>query len=246
MDLKLKDKVALVTGSGSQIGYGKAIALTLAEEGCDIIAADIDIEGAGKTAAGVEALGRKALAVKVDVTERAQVDDMVKKALEKFGKIDILVNNAGASIQKPFMEMTKADVDFNINVNLYGQLNVAQAVLPHMISRHYGRIINFSGGQGLPTISMYGAAKAGVVAFTQSLAREVTHLGVIVNAVTPGLAKTGLTIDAPPEFLDDLIQNKTLLKRFCQPEELARVVAFLASDVCSYMVGQCISLVDPS
>jgi NAD(P)-dependent dehydrogenase (short-subunit alcohol dehydrogenase family) len=242
MDLKLKDKVALVTGAGSQIGYGKGIALTLAKEGCDIIAIDIDLEGARKTAAEVEALGRKALAIKADVTNRAEVDDMVRQALEKFGKIDILVNNAGASIQKPFMEMTKADLDFNINVNLYGQINVAQAVLPHMISRHYGRIINTSGGQGLPTLSIYGAAKAGVVAFTQALAKEVVSFGVIINAVSPGLAKTGLTSNAPPEFLDGIIQQDSILKRFCTPEDLAPVVAFLASDVCSYMVGQCVSL----
>jgi NAD(P)-dependent dehydrogenase (short-subunit alcohol dehydrogenase family) len=242
MDLKLKDKVALVTGTGSQIGYGKTIALTLAEEGCDIISADIDFEGAKKTAAAVEASGRKALAVKVDVTDRATVDDMVRQALEKFGKIDILVNNAGASIQKPFMEMSKADWDFNINVNLYGQMNVAQAVLTHMIPRHYGRIINISGGRGFPTISIYGAAKAGVVAFSQALAKEVIDLGVIVNVVTPALAKTGLTADAPPEFLEGLIQQASIVKRFCTPEDLAPVVAFLASDVCSYMTGQCIDL----
>jgi NAD(P)-dependent dehydrogenase (short-subunit alcohol dehydrogenase family) len=242
MDLKLKDKVALVTGAGSQIGYGKAVALTLAEEGCDIIAADIDLEGAKKTAVEVEASGRKALAVKVDVTERAEVDDAVRQALEKFGKIDILVNNAGASIQKPFMEMTKADWDFNINVNLYGQMNFAQAVLTHMIPRHYGRIINVSGGQGFPTISIYGAAKAGVVAFSRALAKEVIDLGVIVNVVTPALAKTGLTADAPPEFLDGLIQQASIVKRFCTPEDLAPVVAFLASDVCSYMTGQCVDL----
>ncbi|MBA7569990.1 3-oxoacyl-[acyl-carrier-protein] reductase FabG [subsurface metagenome] len=242
MDLKLKDKVALVTGSGSQIGYGKAIVLTLAEEGCDIISADIDLEGAQKTAADVKAMGRKALAVKVDVTNRAEVDDMVKQALEKFGKIDILVNNAGASIQKPFMEMTKADLDFNININLYGQINVAQAVLPHMVARKYGRIINTTGGQGFPTLSIYGAAKAGVVAFTQSLAREVASLGIIVNVVAPGLAKTGLTVNAPPDFLDGIIQQTSSLKRLCTPDDLAPVVAFLASDVCSYMVGQCVNL----
>jgi NAD(P)-dependent dehydrogenase (short-subunit alcohol dehydrogenase family) len=244
MDLKLKDKVALVTGAGSQIGYGKGIALTLAKEGCDIIATDIDLKGAQKTATEVEALGRKALAIKADVTNRAEVDDMVKKALGKFGKIDILVNNAGASIQKLFMEMAPADWEHDININLYGQMNVAHAVLPHMISRHYGRIINTSGGQGLPTLSIYGAAKAGVVAFTRALAKEVVSLGVIVNAVLPGLAKTGLVVNAPPGFLEHIIQS-TALKRFCTPEDLAPVVAFLASDVCSYMVGQCVSLADP-
>jgi NAD(P)-dependent dehydrogenase (short-subunit alcohol dehydrogenase family) len=242
MDLKLKDKVALVTGAGSQIGYGKGIALTLAKEGCNIVAADIDFEGAQRTADEIEALGCQTLAVKVDVTQRAEIDAMVKKVLEKFGKIDILVNNAGASSKnKPFIEMTKADWDIDINVNLYGQMNVAQAVLPHMISRHYGRIINTTGGMGFPSIAVYGAAKAGVVAFTQSLAKEVAPLGVIVNVVAPGLALTGLVQGAPPEFLE-MIRQSTSLKRFCTPEDLAPVVAFLASDVCSYMVGQCVSL----
>ncbi len=242
MDLGLRGKVALVTGTGSQIGYGKAIALTLAKEGCDIISADIDFEGAKKTASAVEAIGQKALAVKVDVTKRTEVEEMVRVALNQFNKIDILVNNAGASSElKPFLEMTKDDWDFDIQVNLYGQMNVAQAVLPHMLSRHYGRIINVSGGQGIPTISVYGAAKAGIEAFTQALAREVGASGIIVNAVGPGLAMTGLVQKAPVQFVEAYRQS-SVLKRLCTPEDVAPVVAFLASDVCSYMVGQCIHL----
>jgi 3-oxoacyl-[acyl-carrier protein] reductase len=242
MDLGLKDKVALVTGAGSQIGYGKGIAMTLAREGCDIIAADIDIEGSKKTAAEVETIGRKAMAVKVDVRNRAEVDDMVKSVLIQFGKIDILVNNAGSSSRlRPFLEMTREDWDYDIGVNLYGQMNVAQAILPHMISRKYGRIINTSGGQGIPTISIYGAAKAGVVMFTQALAREVASHGIIVNAVGPGLGMTGLVHGAPREFLEGERQ-KSQLKRLCTPNDVAPVVAFLASDLCSYMVGQCINL----
>lgn len=242
MDLGLKDKVALVTGAGSQIGYGRGIAIILAEEGCDIITADIDLDGARKTAADIEALGRKALAVKVDVTKQAEVDDMVKKALEEFGKIDILVNNAGASSQlRPFLEMTEDDWDYDIGVNLLGQMRVARAVLPHMISRRYGRIINTSGGQGIPSISIYGAAKAGVVMFTQALAREVASKGVIVNAVGPGLGRTGLVYRAPEEFLEGERQ-RSQLKRLCTPDDVAPVVAFLASDRCSYMVGQLIQL----
>lgn len=242
MDLKLTDKVALVTGAGSQIGYGKTIAITLAEEGCDIVAADIDLDGAEKTATQVEALGRKALAVKVDVTRQAEVDVMVEKAIDNFGRIDILVNNAGASSElRPFMEMTEEDWDFDIGVNLLGQMRVARAVLPHMIKQKYGRIINTSGGQGIPTISIYGAAKAGVVMFTQALAREVAEHGVIVNAVGPGLGKTGLVYRAPQEFLEGERQ-RSLLKRLCTPEDVAPVVAFLASDRCSYMVGQLIQL----
>jgi len=242
MDLHLKDKVALVTGAASQIGYGRAIALTLAEEGCDIVVADIDLDGASQTADQVELLGRQALAVKVDVMKQTDVDDMVKKALDKFGRIDILVNNAGASSElRPFLEMTEEDWNFDIGVNLIGQMRVARAVLPHMISRKYGRIINASGGQGIPSISIYGAAKAGVVMFTQALAREVASKGVIVNAVGPGLGKTGLVYRAPQEMLDGERQ-RSLLKRLCTPDDVAPVVAFLASDRCSYMIGQLVQL----
>lgn len=242
MDLGLRDKVALITGAGSQIGYGKGIALTLAREGCNIIAADIDLEGAKKTTAEVEALGHKAMAVKADVANRAEVDDMVKAALDRFGQIDILVNNAGGSSPlRPFVEMTKADWDLDINVNLYGQMNVAQAVLPHMMSRNYGRIINFTGGRGIPNISIYGAAKAGIIAFTEALAREVASSGVIVNGIGPGLGETGLVQKAPPAFLEENRQ-RSALKRLCTPEDVGPAVAFLASDLCRYMVGQFIYL----
>jgi 3-oxoacyl-[acyl-carrier protein] reductase len=242
MDLLLKDKVALVTGAGSQIGYGKAICLTLAEEGCDVVCADIDINGARQIAADVEALGRRALAVKADVTQQAQVDVMVLKAIKEFGKIDILVNNAGASSQlRPFIEMTEEDWDFDIQTNLVGQMRVARAVLPHMISRKYGRIVNTSGGQGIPDISIYGAAKGGVVQFTRALAREVAQYGIIVNAVGPGLGRTGLVYRAPKSMLEGE-KKASLLHRLCEPSDVAPVVAFLASDKCSYMLGQLIQL----
>ena len=242
MDLGLKGKTALVTGTGSQIGYGKGIAMTLAGEGCNIISADVDFEGAKQTADKVEAMGCEALAVKVDVANRDQVDAMVKAAIDRFGQIDILVNNAGTSSQlRPFVEMTKADWDLDISVNLVGQMNVAQAVLPHMIERKYGRIINFSGGRGIPYISIYGAAKAGVMAFTEALAREVAADGVIVNGIGPGLGETGLIKNNPPPFLEENRQ-RSALKRLCTPEDVGPAVAFLASDVCSYMVGQFIHL----
>jgi 3-oxoacyl-[acyl-carrier protein] reductase len=242
MDLYLKDKVALVTGAGSQIGYGKRIATLLAEEGCDVAAADIDLEGARQTAAAVKKLGRRGLAISCDVTKQSDVDSMVAAVIKEFGHIDILVNNAGASSAvRPFMEMTEEDWHFDIGVNLLGQMRVARTVLPHMISRHYGRIINTSGGQGIPGISIYGAAKAGVVMFTQALAREVTSQGVIVNAVGPGLGKTGLVWRAPQSMLEGEKQ-RSQLKRLCTPEDVAPVVAFLASDRCSYMTGQLVQL----
>lgn len=242
MDLRLKDKVALVTGSGSPIGFGRAIATTLAEEGCAIVSADLDPAWAEETAGLVRGIGRQALAVKVDVADRASVDAMVRAAIERFGRIDILVNNAGASSQdKPFLQKTKSDWDLDIGVNLYGQMNVAQAVLPYMVERGYGRIVNTSGGQGLPAISTYGAAKAGVEAFTHSLALEVAPLGVIVNGIAPGLGETGLNVKTPEEHKEGY-RRMSALKRFCTPEDVAPGVAFLASDVCSYMVGQWIRL----
>lgn len=242
MDLKLKDKVALVTGTASQIGYGKAIALTLAQEGCDVISADIDLKGAQKTAAEIEKLGRKSMAVKVDVANRSDVDKMVKAVIDKFGRIDILINNAGtSSVVQPFMQMTKADWDIDIGVNLYGQMNVAQAVIPHMAAKKYGRIVNCSGGQGIPNIAVYGAAKGGIDQFTHAIALEVAPMGIIVNAVLPGLGETGLVGTAPKEMLESMRQMSAL-KRLCTPQDVAWATAFLASDVCSYMVGQVIKL----
>ena len=242
MDLKLNDKVALVTGAGSQIGYGRSIAITLAREGCDVVAADIDMEGARRTASQVQDLGCRSMAVKVDVADREEVDKMVRAILDQWDKIDILINNAGTSSKlKPFIQMTKSDWDLDIGVNLVGQMNVAQAVLPSMLARRYGRIINLSGGQGIPNISIYGAAKAGVEAFTQALAREVGSTGVIVNGIAPGLGETGLVVNAPREFLDANARN-SVFGRLCTPEDVAPVAAFLASDVCSYMAGQFIRL----
>jgi NAD(P)-dependent dehydrogenase (short-subunit alcohol dehydrogenase family) len=242
MDLKLKDKIAVVTGAGSQIGYGRAICLTLAAEGCDVIAADIVLDGAEQTSEQVKSLGRKSIAIKVDVTKQAEVDAMVAKAIKQFGRIDILVNNAGAGSKlRPFIEMTEEDWQFDIGVNLLGQMRVARAVLPHMIAQKYGRIINTSGGQGIPNISIYGAAKGGVVQFTKALAREVAAQGIIVNAVGPGLGKTGLVYRASQAFLEGERQASQL-KRLCEPADVAPVVAFLASDICSYMVGQLVQL----
>jgi 3-oxoacyl-[acyl-carrier protein] reductase len=233
MDLKLKDKVALVTGTGSRAGYGRGIALALAREGCDVISADIDLKGAAKTAAEVETLGRRALAVKVDVRNRNEVNDMVKKGLEKFGNIDILINNAGISSKwKPFMEMAREDWDYDIGVNLYGQMNVAQAVLPHMISRKSGRIINTSGGQGIPGLSLYSASKGAVVQWTRSLTKEVAPYGIIVSVYSPGLGATGLTADDPRD-MENLA--KTLpLGRLCTPEDVGILVAFIASELSNY------------
>jgi len=244
MDLGLKDKVALVTGAGSPIGFGRAIALTLAREGCDIIVNDINLEEAEQAAAEVEALGRRAVAVKADISNSAEVNAMVKAALEQFDKIDILVNNAGASVPgKPFAEKAEAEWDIDLNVNLKGVLICTKAVIGHMISRKSGKIINISSGVGISAfanVSTYGAAKAGVIAFTKGLAAEVAALGINVNSVAPGGAKTGLSRNAPPEFFEfmDSFAEKIPIRRLTEPQDIGNMVAFLASDVASGIVGQ--------
>jgi NAD(P)-dependent dehydrogenase (short-subunit alcohol dehydrogenase family) len=248
MDLGFKGKVALVTGVGSQIGFGRGIATYLAKEGCDIIAVDIDLEGAKKTAAEIGSSGRKVIALKTDIANNAEVEAMVAKAIAEFGKIDILINNAGAgTVLKPFIEMTRAEWDVPIKTNLYGTLNVTRAVIPHMISRKYGRIVNITGGQGMPTISMYGASKAGVTAFTKSIASELIGYGIVVNGVHPGLGNTSLNIGGRDgrKLTEEEVKaasERFGTGRFCTGEDLGPMVAFLASDVCSYMVGEVLNM----
>jgi NAD(P)-dependent dehydrogenase (short-subunit alcohol dehydrogenase family) len=246
MDLGLKDKVALVTGAGSQIGMGKAIALTLAREGCHIIAADIDLEGARKTAAEVEALGRKSIALKADVSSSTEVNEMVKKALEKFSQIDILVNNAGAiSRPKPFMESTEADWDRDININYRGVLNCTKAVLNQMISRKSGKIINISsiGGKlGSSHAAVYNGAKAAVIAFTKSIAAGVGASGINVNSVAPGLVISAFGGGSPPPGAVEKTKEVIPLKKLTQTQDIANAVLFFASDLSSDITGQTLSV----
>ncbi|MFC2069596.1 SDR family NAD(P)-dependent oxidoreductase [Chloroflexota bacterium] len=245
MDLGLDGKVALVTGAGSQIGFGKGIALILAREGCDIIVSDIDLDGAEQTVDEVKALGRKAIAVKADSTDRAEVDKMVKKALEEFGKIDILVNNAGGSTPpQPFAESDATKWEKDINLNLIGVMNCTRAVIPHMISRNRGDIVSISsdaGISGVPSGTSYGAAKAGVINFTISLAGEVADSGIKVNCIAPGFGATAFYTDFPSRFIE-MGKDMETKKRANTPEDIGKIVAFLASDASIRIVGQCIRL----
>jgi NAD(P)-dependent dehydrogenase (short-subunit alcohol dehydrogenase family) len=245
MNLGLTGKVALVTGAGSQKGFGKGIAIGLAKEGCDVVAADIDLEGAERTAATIQDLGRKALAMKVDIANADQVNEMVKTVLARFRKIDVLVNNAGsASPSKPFWEKSEADWDWDINVNLKGAMNCTKAVIGQMVVKKSGKIINISSvaaKMGAPFSGSYAAAKAGVIGLTKSLALEVSHLGVNVNCIAPGLGLTNFVKNDPPELIDSLTE-RTPTKRTTTPEDIANMVAFLASDVSGNIVGQTFSV----
>jgi NAD(P)-dependent dehydrogenase (short-subunit alcohol dehydrogenase family) len=241
MELGLKDKVALVTGAGSQVGFGKGIALVLAKHGCDVIVNDIDEEGAKKTAAEVEALGRKALAIKADVTKQKEVKDMVKKALGKFGRIDILVNNAGrATTPTPFVETPEENWEKVFNLNVYGVFYCTKAVLPQMIERKSGKIINIASGagmSGMPRCVHYGASKAAIIAFTKGLAKELIDYGINVNAVAPGVGNTNFLNPFPEGEIDRAVATVPT-KRATTPEDVGNMVAYLASDIARQVVGQ--------
>jgi 3-oxoacyl-[acyl-carrier protein] reductase len=243
MDLGLKGKVAIVTGVGSQIGFGKGIALVLAKEGCNIVGCDIDLEGAEKTAAEVRDTGSRAIVVKVDITSRADVDNMVKAALEQFGWIDILVNNAGGSTPpRNFAEASEEDWDKDIEVNLKGAVNCTRAVIPYMISQKSGKIVSISsvgGITGVPTGTAYGAAKAGIINFTTSLQQEVAESGINVNCIAPGLGNTAFYVQFGPEW-NERTKTMAAAGKTTTPEEMGNAVAFLASDVSKRIMGQCL------
>lgn len=249
MDLKLKGKVALVTGAGSQVGFGKAICLQLAREGCNIISSDIDLEGARQTVAAVEASGCQGLAVKADVTKKAEVQDMVKQGLAKFQRIDILVNNAGGVLHGgSFIEQDEALWDKELALNLKGPMFCAQAVLPGMLQNKYGKIINISSSSARivhPGVSMYTIAKGASFIFTRGLAKQYAKDGIIVNSVAPGwsletdFVKGGQTAK---ERIKPMFLQETPLGRGTSVEDIANMVAYLASDLSGDIVGQVISV----
>ena len=243
MELGLEGKVALVTGAGSQVGFGRGIALTLARYGCDVIVNDVDAAGVKKTEADIRALGRQAMAIKADVTKVAEVKDMVKKALDRFGRIDILVNNAGrTTTPTPFVETPEENWEIVINLNIYGVFHCTKAVLPQMIARKSGKIINIASGagiSGMPRCVHYGASKAAVIAFTRGLSREVIASGINVNAVAPGVGDTNFlrTGNFPPGELERAVASVPT-KRSTTPEDVGNMVAYLASDLARQVVGQ--------
>jgi NAD(P)-dependent dehydrogenase (short-subunit alcohol dehydrogenase family) len=246
MDLKLQNKVAIVTGAGSQKGFGKATALTLAQEGCDIVVIDKDVAGVNQTAAEARSSGGRVIAAGVDVTKSDEVNAIVARTLREFGKIDILVNIAGATTApKLFVDKTEEEWDKDLNLNLKGTLYCVKAVLPHMLARKSGKIITIASvnvKKGFPTTSIYAAAKAGIVGFTQVLANEVAASGINVNCIAPGLGLTNFGAGGPPPGGYDAVINGIPKKRTTTPQDIANTVAFLVSDVSDDIVGQTISV----
>jgi NAD(P)-dependent dehydrogenase (short-subunit alcohol dehydrogenase family) len=252
MDLKLQGKKALVTGTGSQVGFGKGIALFLAQEGCDVVCADIDYEGAQKTAAEVKASGRNTMAIQVDITRKSSVEEAVNKAITEFEYLDILVNTAGrASGLKPFVSMTEDEWEIDININLRGTLNMMHAVLPYMLKRQYGKIVNFSTHAadqpgGMPGAGPYVAAKAGVTMLSKTLSSEYGASGININVVAPGPGNTNFhkVANSGPQMIG-LVEQLAKIGKSVTPEDIAYTVGYLVSDVSAKVVGQVIEVSAP-
>ncbi|MBI5420384.1 MAG: 3-oxoacyl-[acyl-carrier-protein] reductase [Deltaproteobacteria bacterium] len=241
--MRLSGKVALVTGSAR--GIGKAIVERFAAEGSAVVISDVANEAAAReTLAAVEAAGGKGMVEMFDVSDAARVDAAVKNILAAQGRIDILVNNAGITRDGLLMRLAEEDFDAVLKVNLKGTFLLTKAVSRHMIKQRSGRIINMSsvvGMMGNAGQSNYSAAKAGIVGFTKSTARELASRGVTVNAIAPGFIKTAMT-DGLPEAVQKSFLEQIPLGRFAMPEEVAELALFLASEGAGYVTGQVIGI----
>lgn len=221
----LKDKVALVTGAGR--GIGKAISLKFAEEGAGLILCARTASQLQEVTDAIRSVGRPCLSASVDVTREDEVTRLVQSGLDRFGQIDILVNNAGISNPKPFLETSNADWDEAINVNLKGVVFCTRAVLPGMLKRGSGAVINIAsaaGLRGLPGSPAYTASKSAVIGLSHALAEEVGPKGIRVNVICPGPIKTELLDSSPVK--DFVLKNKAHLM---PPEDVAGTVLYLAS-----------------
>lgn len=245
--ISLKDKKTVITGAAS--GIGRAAALLFADLGADVAIVDINEAGAQEVAREVEARGRRGLAVKTDITDFEQVKAMAKTVHQAFGRLDVLVNNAGWDKLEPFLQNTPETWQKVIGINLWGNIHCTRAVLEYMVQQEGapGCIVNVAsdaGRGGSFGEGVYSACKGGVIAFTKTLAREVSRQNIRVNVVCPGLTETALLseIRQEGEKVVDAIVKSTPLRRTGKPEEVAAAIAFLASDAASFITGQTLSV----
>ncbi|HZA08811.1 3-oxoacyl-ACP reductase FabG [Mycobacterium sp.] len=232
----LSGQTAVVTGGAQGLGF--AIAERFVAEGAKVVLGDLDLE---TTEAAAKRLGRPdtAAAVRCDVTSSADVDGLIGAAIEQFGGLDIMVNNAGITRDATMRKMTEEQFDQVIAVHLKGTWNGTRAAAAVMRENRRGAIINMSslsGKIGLPGQTNYSAAKAGIVGMTKAAAKELAHLGVRVNAIAPGLIRSAMTEAMPPHIWDQKVAEVPM-GRAGEPNEVARVALFLASDLSSYMTG---------
>lgn len=237
--LTLHDRIAIVTGASR--GIGRAIALDLAGRGASVVVNyNKSSAEAEKLHREVEAAGGKGAIFQADVSDLAQAQGLIKFAVETFGDLHILVNNAGITRDGLLLTMSEADWDAVISTNLKSTFNCSKAAVKHMIRKRYGRIINIAsvaGEMGNPGQTNYSASKAGQIGFTKSLAREVASRNVTVNAIAPGFVDTEILQAMNPETLEAAIKLVPLGRKG-QPAEIAYAVAFLASDLASFITGQ--------
>ena len=240
---RLTGQVALVTGSA--LGIGRATAALFAREGAKVVIVDLKQESCEQAAAAIAAEhGSEALGVCANVSDLASCEAAVKAAIDRFGKIDILVNNAGITKDNLLLRLTEADWDAVLDVNLKGVFFFTKAVIRGMLKAHAGRIINVAsvvGQEGNPGQTNYAASKGGVIAFTKACAKEFASRNIRVNAVAPGFIRTRLT-DAVSEEAKAKMAYKILMGRMGEPEEVAKVILFLASEDSSYVTGQVVGV----
>jgi len=238
----LKDKVVIITGA--RRGMGKADALLLAKAGAKVAVADISKEDCEKVVEEIRKNKGEAIAVKCDVSKKAEVDNLIKETVDKWGRVDILVNNAGIAEFRPFLEMTEADWDKTIDINLKGYFLCAQAAAKEMAKQKSGVIVNIASiamgqqGVGMPGIVHYCASKGGIAAMTEALAVELAPYNIRVNTIAPGVIDTPMVQEAgmDQKTIEGMLM-RVPLKRMGKSEEIASAVLFLASDDSSYMTG---------
>jgi NAD(P)-dependent dehydrogenase (short-subunit alcohol dehydrogenase family) len=243
MDLGLKGKVALLTGAGSQIGFGKQIALLAAKEGCEaVVVTDINLDDVKLTAEDLKALGCKTLAIKADVTNKDEVQAMVKQVISEYGKIDILFNVAGAILGGgPLEEQQQELWDREVGLNLYGTMIVSQAVLPFMKNQTYGVIVNIGSGSThmySHGVSTYAMSKGAIDIFTKQLAITEAKSGIRVNCVAPGPSPTNFIKAPDKQAVVDMLASQIPMGRGATPADIANAAIFFASDVSGYITGQ--------
>jgi NAD(P)-dependent dehydrogenase (short-subunit alcohol dehydrogenase family) len=241
-----KDQVVIVTGASGVKGFGRDIALSFAEQGADVVTADINLEGAQQIADEVALMGVRSLAVKLDVTDPKSTEVMVDTVIKEFGKIDVLINNAGVTQPVKVKDMTLDDFRRIVEVNLMGVFNCSKSVMEPMKSKRYGRIVNVSSvsakqGGGVFGGAHYCAAKAGVLGFSKSLARELVLENITVNSVCPGAANTEIRKGISDE-LENQIAQSIPLKRVATVREVSAAIVFLASKEASYITGEDIDI----
>ena len=239
--MNLSNRVAIVTGSSQ--GIGQAIALKLAEAGAAVVV-NSRSEASKAVAEEIQKMGRQGISVPGDVGSTADVTRLVDQTISTFGKVDILVNNAGITQDNLLLRMSDEDWDRVLNINLKSVFLCTRAVLRPMLKQRWGRIISITSIVGIignPGQANYVSAKAGIIGFTKSIAKEVGSRGITVNAVAPGFIETGMTRDIPEKQRQELM-SRIPLGRFGTPRDVAEAVAFLASEEAGYITGQVLTV----